>query len=138
ARAANEAVRGYPRLVDAPPEPEDMRCLRQALAWSETAAGIQAFAAAEEVGRTAPSRADLSVFEAPVVAPPPEPRLEPVPSSRADTRFSSVLSSMRAASRLGRDEDEPEYRMVTPPAPCPPPPGEEVARLLAARAYVEE
>lgn len=31
ARAANEAVRGYPRLSDVPPEPVDVHCLRAAI-----------------------------------------------------------------------------------------------------------
>ncbi len=127
ARAADAAVRHYPRLVDIPEEPADAHCLRAALRQSD----IQAV--------SADSRDALRAFEPPVPAiipPPAQPRR---PAVNWQEEFSSVVSGARTLTRMAQGEGpRPEARAPAPPLlPCPPAGLDEAQRLAEARAWLE-
>jgi hypothetical protein len=149
ARAANEAVPGYPRLVDVPPEPVDVECVRAAIAGSLIAADTESEPEPPEdspfvadrpgpfdvMGDTAGGAPRGDVIYQVVVPGSPAP-------AAPNRSVASVLSGL-ADDAMGGDEAESDEETEIAAAPpsvvdCPPGPGIEAERLIAERTRLEQ
>ena len=133
ARAANAEARGYPRLVDVPPEPADVACVRGALAGSLIAV-VQ-----EDPEPASPFADEVSdPFDAAAGMPDVAYRATLARSVQTQGPYRSVWSSFQslAGAALGSGEESPANAGPTY-IDCPPGPVAEAERLAAARQELE-